>query len=812
MQHILDVQLPEEKAAGAPGGDFQRIDSNPDMFGGFGAKAKAAYGQGLENLGGGIVKAADTGIDVATQQAQMDAKTHANEVHSWQSDQVTNAQEEFLKLRGKDAEMALPGFKKQIDDFHTQARSQAGSPYAAQMVDAEGRRLTDVAYSQAARHAAQQKTTWDTGTAVDSAASAGSRAALGAATTPNFAEINANPSVVVNLLKSDDFARQAAQFKGLDGDIEVQKNRGKNVGEIIKSTLADGSQTSLQRAIKFFHSQYDKIDPGSRATIEQALKGQAASYDGQKTADIYMGRGANLPPGYVQRTFQVESGGNPNAQSGSHGGLGQFSPTLEARYGINDANRTDPATQARALSQENAENHDALARTLGHEPTPADYYLAHQQGVGGAVAHLTQPNLPAWQNMFSTVEGREKGQGWAKQAIWGNMTPDMKAQFPGGVESVTSGDFARMWAQRFYNQPVQAIGTVPGAGFPAQPGQPVAFGFNRFQAAQDFNDQNKGDVIKRITNDPYLLDHPLAMNAAITYTHKIFEAQNANYADAERALHVQEQQKKLVSEDAENNYLKQIYAPAPNAKPLSTQDIVLDDRLSRESKDRLIKLQGSPGEKDETTYGSGFVKAFQMVHAPEGTPGRITDPNQLFDRLGPKGDLTMAGVEKLRGEIDLKKSPEGAAESQMKKAFLEFAQAHISGEDLGMHMKDPKGSENYLRFMAYALPAYDAGRKDGKSPMQLLDPKSSDYIGKVIDNPGLGFVRPMGEWFGDMIVDHPANDKSAAKFDINKVSSPQELARAYSSGDVTPQQARDYAIAKKWARQKPAAPAAPVSQ
>jgi len=98
----------------------------------------------------------------------------------------------------------------------------------------------------------------------------------------------------------------------------------------------------------------------------------------------------------------------------------------------------------------------------------------------------------------------------------------------------------------------------------------------------------------------------------------------------ERQIHIQDQQKKMVSEAAENDYLKQIYAPAQNAKPLSTQSIALDDRLSRESKDRLIKLQGDPGEKDDKTYGSGFVKAFQMVHAPQGMPGRITDDNQLM--------------------------------------------------------------------------------------------------------------------------------------------------------------------------------------
>lgn len=807
MQHILDVQLPEQSPAGAPGGDYQHIDTSPDMFGAFGARAQQAYGQGLENLGSGVEKAANTGIQIATEQATQDDQTHANELHSWQSDQVTDLQEKFLTLRGKDAEMQLPSFKQQIDDLHQQARSQAGNPYTARLVDAEGRRLTDIAYSQAARHAAQQKTAWDTNTAADSAGSAGSRAALAATTTPGDVSINANPNVVLSLSRSDTFARQSASLRGLDGDIEAERNRGKNVAEIVKSTIADGSQTSLHRAIDFFHSQYDRIDPGSRATIEQSLKTQAAAYDGQKTADIYMGRAVGLPPGYAQRTFQVESGGNPNAQSGQYGGLGQFSKALEARYGINDANRTDPVVQARALASENQENHDALARALGHEPTPADYYLAHQQGIGGAVAHITQPNLPAWQNMFSTLEGREKGQGWARQAIWGNMTPAMQAQFPGGVDTVTSGDFARMWAQRFYNQPIQAAGVQPNDG--TQTGaQPAALSFNPMQAAQDFSEHNKGDVIKRITNDPYLLDHPLAMNAAITYTNKIFDGETASYADMERHLRVQAQQQKLISDQAEDGYLKQIYSPLPNVPPLQAQDIVRDDRLSATSKARLIKLVGEPGEKDDKTYGTGFVKAFQMVHAPEGTPGRITDPKQLYDRLGPQGDLTMAGVEKLRAEIDLKKSPEGSAESEMKREFLRNARGQITGTDEGLHIKDPKGDNLYLKFMAQALPAYEAGRRAGKTPSQLLDPDSPDYVGKIIKN----FKRPMDQWFNDTVHDAAPAATKPASFDIGSVKSLDQLVAAYRAGNVTKQQADDLAVAQGWASRKPKPVTAPISQ
>lgn len=799
--HPLNYEpYPEVNPAGGPEAR-QTIHADADMFG-------AAIGRGVEKLGQGLEHADNAVFGVAEMQAHQDAQTHANELHSWHSDQVTNLEEGFMKLRGKDAELALPTFKQKIDDIHQQARDQAGNPVTAQLVDSEGRRLTDAAYAQSARHAAQQKSVWDTNTAVDGAATSGSRAAIGAVTTPGHVAINANPSVVLSLARSDAYAKQAAQLKGLDGDIEVQRNRGRNVGEIIKSTVADGSQTSLQRAIDFFHSQYDKIDPGSRATIETALKSQASTYDGQKAVDTFMGRGPALPPGYVQRTFQIESGGNPNAVTGSNKGLGQFSGDLERRYGINEQNRTDPNVQARALSLENQDHHDALARALGHEPTPADYYLAHQQGIGGAVAHISQPNLPAWQNMYGTVEGNQKGQAWAKQAIWGNMTPEMKAQFPGGVDTVTSSDFARMWAQRFYNQPIQSAGIIPGNGSQMPGGVTnAAMGIDRFGGATEFATQNKGEVIQKILNDPYLRDRPQAMNAALSYANKVYESQTANYADMERQLHVQEQQKKLVSESAENDYLKQIYAPALNAKPLNIQNIVLDDRLSREAKDRMIKLVKDPGEKDDKTYGPAFVHSFQMVHAPEGTPGRITDPNQLFDQLGKDGGLTYAGVEKLRGEINLKATPEGSAEAEMKKDFLRNARGQITGSDEGLHIKDPKGDELYLKFNAQALPAYDAGRKAGKSPAQLLDPDSPDYVGKIIKN----FKRPMDQWFNDTIHDAaPAGGKPA--FDLKTVKTLDDLVSAYRAGNVTKQQADEMAMSNGWAKRKATPVSAPVSQ
>ena len=168
---------------------------------------------------------------------------------------------------------------------------------------------------------------------------------------------------------------------------------------------------------------------------------------------------------YIARLFQLESNNTPNEQTGSNRGLGQFGPREEARYGINDQNRTSRDAQASAVTQEAEANSAALRKVLGRDPTPAELYLAHQQGLAGAKAHLTaDPDTPAWQ-AIRPYYGSDQ---IAKQAIWGNMTPAMKAQFPGGVDTVPSSGFVSAWGNRF-------DGTTPAAPTQtaqAQPAQP----------------------------------------------------------------------------------------------------------------------------------------------------------------------------------------------------------------------------------------------------------------------------------------------------------------------------------------------------
>ncbi|MEN9708097.1 MAG: hypothetical protein RIQ68_505 [Pseudomonadota bacterium] len=172
-----------------------------------------------------------------------------------------------------------------------------------------------------------------------------------------------------------------------------------------------------------------------------------------------------IDPNTLNTFAWIESGGRPDAQTGSYRGLFQLSPAEFNKYG--GGNIFDPTDNTNAAARKLAAETQSFQSTYGRAPTPADLYMVHQQGEGGYAAHAANPDAPAWQNMYSTAEGRQKGPEWAKQAIWGNLPDDVKAQFPGGVDSLTSRQFMDLWANK--------VARLGGNGSQAM--MPVAGGF-----------------------------------------------------------------------------------------------------------------------------------------------------------------------------------------------------------------------------------------------------------------------------------------------------------------------------------------------
>ena len=143
---------------------------------------------------------------------------------------------------------------------------------------------------------------------------------------------------------------------------------------------------------------------------------------------------------------EIESGYNPKTRTGSYKCLFQLSDSEFAKYWQGDIYdiRDCSIAAARKFATEAAE----FEKDVGRKATAAEIYCIHQQGYQGCAFHYAAPQQLAWKNMYLTRKGQEKGEAWARKAIWGNIPANLKNMIKGGVEALTSGQFLAIWTER----------------------------------------------------------------------------------------------------------------------------------------------------------------------------------------------------------------------------------------------------------------------------------------------------------------------------------------------------------------------------
>jgi len=221
----------------------------------------------------------------------------------------------------------------------------------------------------------------------------------------------------------------------------------------ISSPVAPAADDDAQRDLSYLHYYaYSEIPPATKPaeTVLDSLKSipPGAPIDEIKRVSDLL----KLDFSFMKTVARIESGFDPKQRTGSYIGLFQLSQKEFEMYGSGDILDARDNTVAAALKfmTENVMFEMFTQRT----PTFNDIYLIHQQGVEGAVEHLSKPRRLAWRSMCATYEGKEKGEKWCKRAIWGNTLPAVKRVWK-NVNRITSADFVGMWRQRvaeFYAQ------------------------------------------------------------------------------------------------------------------------------------------------------------------------------------------------------------------------------------------------------------------------------------------------------------------------------------------------------------------------
>ncbi|HEX4044007.1 MAG TPA: hypothetical protein VHY10_20090 [Xanthobacteraceae bacterium] len=458
----LDVeQYPSVAPTGAPGDDYQRIQTSPEMFGGAIARGEEKLGQGVENVG-------EAGLQTLTARQGMLNEVHGTELASRAADSLGNAYADFSQLQGKAAVDGRPAYEKRVDDILQQALSQAPSLQERVMVSRTLEYLGSRYIGMGAYHAKSEFTAYANKVATDQRQSSGAQALIAATTDDPDAVGHMNTS----LYASDDAVRKYGEQSHWDQDTtnqEVAKNRGANLKNIVSALVNDGN---LDKASLIFQANRGAIDAVSNAEITRILKAPLTARRVSTAASLATGapvdpshfewteKSAGLPIGYIGRTMTVESGMGhvPDRPGSQYQGPAQFGAAERAQYGITDPHSI--TQNAQALVHEAEDNAPQLTKVLGRQPTAAELYLAHQQGLGGAMAQLRNPDRPAWQNLAATSEGQRKGAAWARAAVWGNMTASAKAQF-GSVDNVTGANFVGV-VKNFYGAGGTAVADTDG--------------------------------------------------------------------------------------------------------------------------------------------------------------------------------------------------------------------------------------------------------------------------------------------------------------------------------------------------------------
>jgi hypothetical protein len=174
----------------------------------------------------------------------------------------------------------------------------------------------------------------------------------------------------------------------------------------------------------------------------------------------------------MRKIMQVESGGDARARTGRYKGLFQLSDQEFRNHG-GSGSISDPEQNTMAAANKIAKEKVQFEQKEGRPATLQDIYMIHQQGPAGYSAHLANPGAPAWTNVRKYYPSDKV----AKEAIWGNMTPAMKAKY-GNVESVSSADFTGDWSHRIEGQTIGPAGAAERArkrreGIPEDAGQPT---------------------------------------------------------------------------------------------------------------------------------------------------------------------------------------------------------------------------------------------------------------------------------------------------------------------------------------------------
>lgn len=660
--------------------------STPNDYLSSSAATPAAFGgqlaEGAQKLGQGAVTSAQFFGRVAADDASNQFQDFATKLlHGDPNKTIAGPDGQptpdtgYLGLRGRAALDQRPQIEQQLDDKVKELRGNLQSPDQQLEFDNFTRRYRSMAAERIGTHADGQATTW-----YNSVNTSTAKLAMDHISN-NFDNPNEVAAGFQDLTSA--YVKQAQLAGATPGDPQYQ--------EALAAARRDGLQAQLNamavkdpsRALaildknkdiagvkyddmaRSFRSRADQqrgFDVGNQAIRDTYATQPASGYQAARLTEI--GSRYGVSGSYLQRTQQMETGGNPNQTSptGAKGPF-QFVGSTAKQYGVKDPfNWEESADGAARLA---ADNRNQLTQRLGRAPTDVELYLAHNQGAGGAAALLSHPTMRA-----------------------GDLVGDQAIRVNGGDPNAPASAFTAMMTNRWNAAPQTASASRKSAAY------------------------------QTVMSIPETDISPEARQHALTYINQQIQAQTIAQDQDEKA-------RKQAAEQAQSDLVTKIIA---GSNPGIIAEIANNPALSGPEKENLYNFAVQKGGiADTLEFGPGYTQAFKAVTAPSDDPSKITDVASIIRRAGPGGDLTMKGASQLIGVMDkIRKQPDQAGISTVKAKQLDYYQNKfaLSQSDLGGFLKPFKNQKGLDRFNHDFVPAFESAYSDwvakGKDPMEFL--------------------------------------------------------------------------------------------
>ncbi|HEY5793415.1 MAG TPA: transglycosylase SLT domain-containing protein [Bosea sp. (in: a-proteobacteria)] len=210
-----------------------------------------------------------------------------------------------------------------------------------------------------------------------------------------------------------------------------------------------------------------------------------------------------LDPNVGLRIANIESRMNPRAKNpvSSAGGLFQFIDSTAKGYGL--ADRYDPTQASEAAARLTNDNRNLLKQKLGRDPTPGELYLAHQQGGGGALKILQNPDAPA----ASLVGTKAVIQNGGNQGMLARDFASLwQAKMDGTKPPVFGGQVAPSVPQTPEGAQIAAAGPIVAPTAAETPDLASAFtsALSQFTANQQQNAQQQPQMAPQMLQKPQM--------------------------------------------------------------------------------------------------------------------------------------------------------------------------------------------------------------------------------------------------------------------------------------------------------------------